>query len=99
MSQSISIAAEIFKDIGKMDEIPNTLYSLYETKYDVKVMKVLERLRAVSARPTEAKLLNLEPGSPVMEVDRTAIAIDGRHVEWRLSYVNTTDHHYLSKLT
>jgi GntR family transcriptional regulator len=99
MTQSISIAADIFKNFSKMEDIPNTLYSLYETQYDVKVMKVIERLRAISAPEEDAKLLGIEPGVPVMEIDRTAIAIDGRHVEWRLSYVNTEDYHYLSKLT
>jgi GntR family transcriptional regulator len=99
MSQSITLGMDIFKNLLDQEGIPNTLYSLYETNYEVKVLKVVERLRAVSALKEDAELLEIEDGSPVMEIDRTAIAIDGRHVEWRLSYVNTTNFHYLSELT
>jgi GntR family transcriptional regulator len=99
MSQNITLAVDVFNKIIDLQDLPNTLYSLYETEYDVKVMKVIERLRAVSAAEDDAKLLEIKTGAPVMEIDRTAIAIDGRHVEWRLSYVNTTNFHYLAELT
>jgi len=99
MTQNISIAANIFKNFSKLEDIPNTLYSLYETQYDVKVLKVIEKLRAIGVYEEDAKLLGIKTGVPVIEIDRTAIAIDGRHVEWRLSYVNTEEYHYLSELT
>ncbi len=97
--QNISLPVKIFAGLGNKDELPNTLYKLYESDYDVKIVKAVEKLRAVIVKEEHAKLLGIPEGSPVMEADRTAIALDGSHAEWRLSYVNTQSHYYLSELT
>ncbi len=96
--ETISLALKLFGDIGKEGELPNTLYSLYESEYGVKVMKAVERVRAVSLSEDDAELLQMPPQSPVLEIDRIAVAINGQPVERRISYVNTENHHYLSEL-
>lgn len=96
--ERISLPMKLFQNIGKEDTLPNTLYSLYETKYDVKVMRAIEQIKAVGIHKDDAEFLNIDPQAPVLEIDRTAIAIDGLPVEWRLSYVHTKGHSYLSKL-
>jgi GntR family transcriptional regulator len=99
ISEQISLPKEIFGDLGKNGEIRNTLYEIYESRYDVKVMKAIESLRAVKLKKEDSAHLGLTAGTPVIEIDRLAIALDKRPVEWRLSYVDTRNYFYLSELT
>ncbi|MBU2511302.1 GntR family transcriptional regulator [bacterium] len=97
--EHISLAVKMFSDFGKKEDIPNTLYELYESQYDVRVMKAVEKLRAVKLKKEDAIHLELPEGTPVLEIDRTAISLDQRPVEWRLSYIDTQNYFYLSELT
>ncbi len=97
--EHISLAVKVFGDFLKKEEIPNTLYELYESQYDVKVLKAVERLKAVKLKKDDAALLGMKAGAPVLEIDRLATALDTRPVEWRLSFVHTSDYYYLSELT
>lgn len=97
--EQISLAVSVFGDLGKAENIPNTLYELYESKYDVKVMKAREKLKAVGLKKEDALHLGLAEGTPVLAIDRVAVSLDQRPVEWRLSYVDTENYYYLSDLT
>ncbi len=97
--EHISLAVKLFSDLSKKAEIPNTLYELYESQYDVKVMKATEMLRAVKLKKEDADYLGLVTGAPVLEIDRIAISLEQRPVEWRLSYVDSRNYFYLSELT
>jgi GntR family transcriptional regulator len=96
--ESIVLPAALFPGIER-DTLPNELYRYYEQSHGVAVARAVEQLRAVAARPDEAKFLGLKPGSPLLEIDRLAHALDGRAVEWRVSRCDTRDHHYVSELT
>lgn len=98
ISEHITLPRAVFPSFEKQRKIPNTLYELYESRYDVKVRKAIEKIRAVGLEEEDAALLNLEPGTPVLEIDRTAVSIEEIPVEWRLSYVHTDDYFYLSEL-
>ena len=84
--------------IGRDGDLPNTLYELYERRYEVTVARAEERLRATSADADTASLLGIEAGCPLLEIDRTAFALDGAPVEWRLSLCETGAHHYRVEL-
>ena len=79
-------------------DVPNELYRYYEETYGVTVARAVEKLKAVKARPEEARPLGLRAGAPLLEVDRVAYTVDGRAVEWRLSRCDTRHHHYLSEI-
>jgi len=96
--ESISLPVKIYQKFVKIDDLPNTLYALYESQYGTKVMKIVETIRATAAKKEEAQMLEVPVGEPILAIDRTSIALDGNHVEWRLSYVNTRNHHYISQL-
>jgi len=98
VSENISLPVTIFQKLIKLDEVPNNLYPLYDSQFGVKVMKIVETIHAVSAKKEESRLLKIPLKTPLLRIDRTAIALDGRHVEWRMSYVDTRHHHYLSQL-
>ena len=45
-----------------------------------------------------ARALGVAKGTPLLEIDRVALSLDGTPVEWRLSRCNTARHHYLSEI-
>jgi GntR family transcriptional regulator len=96
IAEKITLPAKQFGGIEKLqpDELPNTLYRLYENRFGITIHRANERLRAVCARKRDASLLELEPGTPLLEIERTALALDGTPVEFRISRCNTNRHHY-----
>jgi GntR family transcriptional regulator len=79
-------------------EVPDELYILYQERFGVTVARAQERLRAVAADGLDAKSLAVREGSPLLEIDRVALALDGNSVEWRVSRCNSADHHYYSEI-
>jgi GntR family transcriptional regulator len=72
----------------------NTIYHLYQSRYGVNVLRTDERLRAVLASAEDARLLQVEPGAPLLEIRRIALTFRDRPVELRVSHANTADHDY-----
>jgi GntR family transcriptional regulator len=79
-------------------DLPNNLYELYRAEFGVTITRATERLKAVAASRREAKHLDVAVGAPLLAIDRTALAIDGAPVEWRVSLCRTDAFHYLSDL-
>ncbi len=96
--ETIVVSEALFPNIGRDGDLPNTIYELYERRYEVTVARAEERLRAKAAEPAIAELLEIEPGTPLLEIDRTAFSLDGAPVEWRLSLCETRSHYYLAEL-
>jgi GntR family transcriptional regulator len=96
--ESILLPAEWFPDLGKSrtEDLPNTLYELYEERYGVTIHRAEEHLRAVGATPGDAELLDVREGHPLLEITRKAYTLDGTPVELRVSRCLTTHHHYQS---
>jgi GntR family transcriptional regulator len=80
-------------------ERPSTIYHLYQSEFAVSVVHTQERARAVAADRHTARHLGLAPGLPVLQVRRTAIALGGKPVEYRLSTVWTQAHDYVNTLS
>jgi len=89
--EKIVLPLSLFPGIDQQKALPNTLYSLYQGVYGVSIAVAKEELRAIRANKTDAKALQLEPGTPLLQIDRIAIALDGQPVEWRISRCNTHD--------
>lgn len=75
-----------------------TVYSLYQTRYGINIVRAAERLRATIAERATAKLLKVSPGAPLLEINRTAMTYHNTPVELRRSLVNTNEHEYWSDL-
>jgi GntR family transcriptional regulator len=95
--ERIVLAKALFPGIDKR-ELPNNLYELYRAEFGVTIARATERLKAVAASRREAKHLDVPAGTPLLAIDRTALAIDGAPVEWRVSLCRTDAFHYLSDL-
>jgi len=79
-------------------ERDNTIYSLFQTRYGINVVRAHERLRAALCARNTAKLLKIEAGAPLMEINRTAMTYHNTPVELRRSLVNTAAHEYWNEL-
>jgi len=95
--ERIVLPKALFPGIEKR-ELPNNLYELYRYEFGVTITRAAERLKAVAASRREAKHLDVPVGAPLLAIDRTALAIGGAPVEWRVSLCRTDAFHYLSDL-
>jgi GntR family transcriptional regulator len=98
--ERITLPAALFPqlDLPIDRELPDELYILYQQRFGVTVARAQERLRAVAADKRDAHSLAVAEGSPLLEVDRVALSLDGHPVEWRLSRCNSAHHHYYSEI-
>lgn len=96
--ETIAVSEAMLPGIGRVGELPNTLYELYERDYGVTVARAEERLRARPADAAVAKFLCIAEGTPLLEIDRIAHSLDGTPVEWRVSLCETGTHHYQVEL-
>lgn len=96
MIETITLPAEPFGDLSEEGnpDLPNTLYELYEKQYGITIHSADEQLRAVAASKHDAKILNLEVGTPLLEIERLALTLDKTPVELRVSRCSTRRHHY-----
>lgn len=76
----------------------SSLYSFFEARFGVRMIRAEERLRAVSAEGAAANALNVPVDSPLLLVERVAFTYGDRPVEWRRGFYLTVNHHYLNVL-
>ncbi len=98
ISEYLTVPARIFGGLGTEVPVENNLYDLYASRFGITVAGGKERIRAVALPDEDAALLGLEPGTPVLKIDRIAVALDGQAIEWRRSLCSTADCAYVSDL-
>lgn len=96
----IYLSSTLFKGMSEalINEFDGTLYSLYESRYGTRIIRAEERIQAVAADESAAKLLGVAPDSPLLDIDRVAYTYSDQPVEWRVSRCNTQRHCYLNEL-
>lgn len=77
---------------------PGSIYQLYESDFGHTVVRASERLRACSCLDEHSKPLDVEVDFPLLQIRRVAYGFRDDPVEWRISYVNTSEHEYFSEL-
>jgi len=75
------------------------LYGLFESEFGVRMIRAEEQLRSVAAGDGEARALEVEPGSPLLRVDRVSFTYEERAIEFRQGHCVTIDFHYRNTLT
>jgi GntR family transcriptional regulator len=97
----LQLPAALFKGLSekRFVERPSTIYHLWQSEFGITVVHARERLRAAAADRSAARVLGVAVGSPVLQVRRTAVALGGRAVEYRVSTVQTAQHDYVSRLS
>lgn len=97
----IYLPGEIFQGLTLevLQEYQGSIYSLFETRFGVRMIRAEERLRAVAADRNSAELLNLAEGSPLLSVERVTYTYGDKPVEWRRGLYSTTEHYYHNELS
>jgi GntR family transcriptional regulator len=95
--ETICLPLEHFPGFGSEMEPPNNLFRFYQSTYGITVAKAEEHLKATIASAEEATILNINEGTPMLEIDRIAKMLDGRPVEWRISHCDTSNYRYVSE--
>jgi GntR family transcriptional regulator len=96
----ITLPAALFKGLTKarFEAYHGSMYGFFETQFGVRMLNADEKLRAVAADEESARLLEVDPGTPLLAVDRVTLTYGDRPVEWRRGLCVTRNHHYLNRL-
>ncbi|PSC04497.1 GntR family transcriptional regulator [Alsobacter soli] len=97
IAERIILLASMFPGLDGAKS-PNNLYGLYAHRYGVTVARAHERLKAIGLPEEEALLLDSDPGTPALLIDRVAYGLDGSVVEWRVAHCLTDEFHYATDL-
>lgn len=76
----------------------STIYALYQSRFNINVVRISEQLAAGHAPLAHAKQLGIPSAAPVLVIDRVAYTYHDKPVELRRSWVNSSAHVYLSDL-
>ena len=98
--EEIRVSSSAFEGISEsvIEQHNCMLYSMYESSFDVRILYVEEKIKAQPALGEVASQLNVQPGFPLLVIDRAAFTYGDRPVELRRSYCNTADHHYRNRI-
>jgi GntR family transcriptional regulator len=101
VADEIYLPEEIFQGLNQeMLQIWNSsLYSLFETRFGLRMIRAQERIRAVAADRAAAELLQVDEGTPLLSVERVTYTYGDKPVEWRRGVYSTAEHYYLNDLT
>lgn len=96
----IYLPGEIFHGltIEVLQDWRGSLYSLFESRYGLRMIRAEERIRAVAADRRTAEILRVEEGVPLLSVERVTYTYGDRPVEWRRGLYSTAEHFYLNEL-
>jgi GntR family transcriptional regulator len=96
----ITLPAGLFRGLTKarFETYRGSMYGFFETEFGVRILSAEEKLRAVAADRTTARLLRVATGTPLLAVDRITLTYGDRPVEWRRGLCVTKQHHYFNRL-
>ncbi len=96
MAEEIWLDQKRFKSFMEMDEadIGPLLYPIYDSHFDQIVARAQEGLTVEAVDESYARLLRIEPATPVIVIERLALGFDGKPIEWRRSRGRADRFHY-----
>lgn len=74
------------------------MYALFETEFNVRMVRAEEKIRAEPAIEGREELLKVAPGTPLLSVERIAYTYKDMPMELRRGYYRTDTHHYHNTL-
>lgn len=98
--EEIWLPGAIFKGLTaeRLAEYKGPMYGLFETEFGTQMIRASEKLKAVAADELAVELLKVQPGTPMLSVERVAFTYGDRPVELRRALYVTTDYHYHNEL-
>jgi GntR family transcriptional regulator len=98
--EDIWLPAASFKGLGaeQLASYPGPSYALFETEFNVRMLRADEKIRAMPAENLHSLLLKVEQGTPLLFVERIAYTYKDVPMELRRGYYRTDTHHYFNTL-
>lgn len=97
----IWLPGHMFKGLtaDRLSEYRGPMYGLFETEFGVRMIRAEEKLRAVAADETDGALLQVQPGTPLLSVERLSFTYGDQPVELRRGLYRTDHHYYRNELS
>ena len=97
----IWLPGNLFKGLSaeRLEAARGPMYRLFESEFGVSMIRAEERIRAVAADTDSAALLEVDPGAPLLSVERLSFTWGDRPVELRRGLYDTRAHHYRNDLS
>jgi GntR family transcriptional regulator len=80
-------------------QYPGPTYAMYEADFGVRMVRAAENIRAVCPDPAQCELLRVQPGTPLLSVERIAYTYNDVPMELRRGLYRTDSHHYRNDLS
>ncbi|MBV9380859.1 MAG: UTRA domain-containing protein, partial [Streptosporangiaceae bacterium] len=90
--------ARRFPGLRKQLERHAALYETLRTVYGIQLAEAEETIETVLADPHDARLLGVDPGSPLLLLSRHAIDSIGEPVEWAQSWYRGDRYKFVTRL-
>jgi GntR family transcriptional regulator len=74
-------------------------YAMFEVEFGVRMVRAEEKIRAIGADAQQSLLLKVEPGTPLLSVERIAYTYNDVPMELRRGLYRTDTHHYRNELS
>jgi GntR family transcriptional regulator len=98
--EDIWLPAAPFKGLTaqRLTNYQGPMYALFETEFNVRMVRAEEKIRAIPASNMHKELLKVQQGMPLLSVERTAYTYRNEPMELRRGYYRTDTHHYHNTL-
>ncbi len=98
--EDIWLPAAPFKGLSaeRLANYNGPTYALFETEFNVRMVRAEEKIRAEPATGGLEELLKVPLGTPLLSVERIAYTYDDAPMELRRGYYRTDTHHYQNTL-
>jgi len=98
--EDIWLPAAPFKGLTaeRLANYQGPMYALFETEFNVRMVRAEEKIRAIPATELHEQLLKVKIGTPLLSVERIAYTYRDEPMELRRGYYRTDTHHYYNTL-
>jgi GntR family transcriptional regulator len=98
--EDIWLPAAPFKGLTaeRLSNYQGPMYALFETEFNVRMVRADEKIRAIPATAEHQSLLKVSCGTPLLSVERTAFTYRDEPMELRFGCYRTDTHHYHNAL-
>lgn len=99
--EDIWLPAAPFKGLTaeRLANYQGPMYALFETEFNVSMVRAEEKIRAEPATDGRETLLQVESGAPLLSVERIAYTYKNVPMELRRGFYRTDTHHYHNTLS
>jgi GntR family transcriptional regulator len=98
MIEDVVMPAALFPDLDEQKDLSSRIVVLAQ-QYGILLGKGDERVSITAASAEVAKTIKVEPGTPILVLDRLVHDLSGRAVQWRVGMGHFAGKYYLAEIS